>query len=186
MTPEPYHRARRWLHWSIAALVLFTIPLGLAFTNFDYMKALDATLGKGAFNAGYDLHKSVGLLILGLMLARIAAKFLWRDPEHRPPLPAFNRVASRAAHGALYALLIVAPLLGWAGVSAYPAPLPFFGLFEAPALMGKDRPLAEALLVAHRYAVYVIVAVVAVHIAAALYHAIIRRDGVLARMLPGR
>lgn len=186
MTPEPYHRARRWLHWSIAALVLFTIPLGLAFTNFDYMKALDGALGKGAFNAGYDLHKSVGLLILGLMAARIAAKLVWRDPEHRPPLPDFNRVASRAAHGALYVLLVAAPLLGWAGVSAYPAPLPFFGLFEAPALLGKDRPLAEALLVAHRYAVYAVMAVVALHIAAALYHAIVRRDGVLARMLPGR
>ncbi|PKQ06408.1 MAG: cytochrome B [Alphaproteobacteria bacterium HGW-Alphaproteobacteria-10] len=181
-----YHRARRWLHWIIAALVLFTIPLGLAFTNFDYKGALDGALGKGAFDAGYSVHKSIGLLVLALMAARIAAKLLWPDPGHRPPLPAFNRVASHAAHRLLYVLLVVAPLLAWAGVSAYPAPLPFFGLFEAPALIGKNRPLAEALLVAHRYAVYAIMGIVAVHIAAALHHAIIRRDGVLERMLARR
>ncbi len=184
-TPR-YHRARRWLHWGVAALVLGTIPLGLAFTNFDYKGALDGALGKGAFDAGYSLHKSIGLLVLGLMVARIAAKLLWRDPEHRPPLPAFNRVASHAAHGMLYVLLIAAPLLGWAAVSAYPAPLPFFGLFEAPPLLGADRKLAETLLVAHRFAAYAIIAVVAVHIAAALYHAVVRRDGVLERMLPRR
>lgn len=181
-----YNRVRRWLHWAIAALVLGTIPLGLAFTNFDYKPALEAALGKGAFDAGYSLHKSVGLLVLALMVARIAAKLLWPDPEHRPPLPAFNRVASRAAHGLLYVLLLAGPLLGWAGVSAYPAPLPFFGLFEAPPLIGPDRPLAETLLVLHRFAAYAIIAIAAVHIAAALHHGIVRRDGVLERMLARR
>lgn len=182
MNAPRYNRVRRSLHWGVAALVLFTLPLGYVFTDFDNRVWLEATLGTGAFNAGYSLHKSIGLLVVALMAARLAAKWMWPDPPYAAPLDPFSRTASRAAHRALYALLLVTPLLGWAGVSAYPAPLPFFGLGEAPALLGPNRALAEWLLWAHGVVAIGLAAIAAVHIAAALHHGYIRRDGVLDRM----
>jgi len=88
---------------------------------------------------------------------------------------------SKAAHHALYGLLVITPVLGWAGVSAYPAPLPVFGLFEAPRIASENRAWAETLLELHGISAFTLGALAAVHLAAAILHAR-RGDGVMARM----
>jgi cytochrome b561 len=85
----------------------------------------------------------------------------------------------------LYTLLIVQPFLGWFGTSAYPAPIIVFGLFELPPIWHEDRPLSDKVLTVHAVVGLAIATLVAMHIAAALYHHFVRRDGVLTRMVTG-
>jgi cytochrome b561 len=76
-------------------------------------------------------------------------------------------------------------VLGWAGTNAYGDPVSVFGLFNFPALLGKDQPLSDKIFVWHLAGGLVIAAIVALHVGGALYHGFVRRDGVLRRMLPG-
>ncbi len=180
-----HHPTRRALHWIVAALVIATLPLGVVFTDFDNKPWTEATFGAGSFDALFDLHKSIGLLVLALMLARLWAWRRWASPPYATPLPPQAEKAARLSHAAFYALLIGAALLGWAGVSAYPAPLPVFGLFEAPKIVAPDRALSGRLLGAHALFTFVLAGLVAVHVGAALWHRYARRDGVFERMAPG-
>ena len=86
---------------------------------------------------------------------------------------------------ALYLLLFVVPALGWAGTNAYGDPVSVFGLFDFPRILGKDTPLSDRIFVWHLYGGLVVAAIAALHAAGALYHGLVKRDGVLARMLPG-
>jgi cytochrome b561 len=181
-----YARPRRVLHWTIAVLVIAMIPAGLIFTDFDNKPAIEAALGEGAFNTLFDLHKSFGLLILALMAARLWAWSRWPNPDYAEPLPPQQAVASRRVHRGLYVLLFLVPVLGWAGVSAYPAPLPVFFLFEAPAIAPEDRGLSRRLLDAHGFFALAVGALALGHIGAALWHWRKRRDGVFQRMAPRR
>lgn len=182
----PRHAApRRALHWAVAALVIAMIPAGLIFTDFARKPAIEGLFGAGAFNVFYDLHKSVGFLVLALMLLRLAAARLWPAPAYAAPLPAAAAKAARLSHRAFYALLLATPLLGWAGVSAFPAPLPVFGLFDMPAIAPSNRAVSRVLLDLHGYLALALAALVVVHAAAALWHRS-RGDGVFDRMAPRR
>ena len=94
-----------------------------------------------------------------------------------------HRIASAFNHWSLYALLIVVPVLGWLGVSYYPA-LDVFGILKLPGLVAANQKTAEAVFQYHALAAFILLAFVAVHVAAALYHYLIRKDNVLARMIP--
>lgn len=126
----------RLLHWLTAILVLFQIPAGLLIANFE-MGPL------------YGLHKSVGVLILILAIVRLAWRWTHPVPNLPADLPALQRLAARGTHWALYALLVTQSLIGWIGTSAYPAPVPFFGLFEMPQIWWEDRQLSNRLMAAH-------------------------------------
>lgn len=170
-----YSAFAKLLHWLVAACVIFTIPAGIAMVNLD--------LSQGLTNDLYSLHKAFGVLILGLMAMRIGYRLTAGTPAASGVLTPKQYAVSRIVHVTLYLLLIAMPLLGWAGTSAYPAPVPIFGLFEMPALLGKDRPLSELLLMIHGYLGFFLAGVAVLHIGAGLYHGIIRRDGVLSRMI---
>lgn len=176
------HISRRLLHWAIAALILIQIPGGLLFTDFDNKATVESVFGPGAFDALYDLHKSIGVTILALVVLRIAAMLVWPGPPHQPPLPTRLRIPAKLNHGALYALLVVLPLLGWLGVSAFRAPVPVFGLFQAPHLTAENRPVSEWLLQLHGAAAFALLALVAIHVGAAIWHRNRRRDGVFDRI----
>ncbi len=85
----------------------------------------------------------------------------------------------------LYILLFVTTLLGWAGTNAYGDPVSVFGLFDFPAIIAKDQPLSDRIIVWHLICGILIGVIVALHIAGALYHWLIKRDRVAQRMLPG-
>jgi cytochrome b561 len=103
-----------------------------------------------------------------------------------PPLATLTpleRVVSHAVHVVLYVLLLVVPLLGWAGVSAFPA-LNVFGLFDLPAILPADKAMAGVILGAHKLLALGLGLVALAHVAAALQHRFIKRDGVMRRMWP--
>jgi len=174
------------LHWAIALCVIALLAAGLWMTTAIHQPSSRAL----AFQV-YQLHKSLGLTVLVLSLARL----LWRLAHRPPPLPdamsAFERTAARSTHALFYALTIGMPLVGWAMVSASPLGLPtiVFGQFEWPHIPWladlQDKSAAEAVLKgAHRTMGYGLIALATLHIAAALKHHFFDRDDVMARMLP--
>jgi cytochrome b561 len=179
---EKYHALRRVLHWLVAALVVVMIPFGLVVTDPDNSGAINAMLGEGSSGRLYDLHKSFGVLILALMAARIGARLVWPDPAYDPPLPAVERVAAKFTQGALYALLVATPLLGWAGTTAYPAPVPVFGLFTLPSIAPADKELSAYLLHLHSLAAYLLASLAVIHVCAAIWHKVARTDSVYPRI----
>ena len=188
MTRSPrYSAVAIVLHWAIALAVLALLGAGLWMT--DAIKVPETR--NFAFKV-YQWHKALGLTVLVLTLVRIA----WRLMNPPPPLPAgmtrFERLAASLAHVGLYALMLGIPLAGWAMVSASPLGFPtmVFGLFEwphIPMLAGlEDKKPAEALFKAiHKYLAFGSIALIALHVGAALKHHFVNRDDVLARMLPG-
>lgn len=175
--PTEYHAAAKAFHWLTAAAIFCVVPLGIAMTN--------ASPG-ATQNQLYDLHRSFGALILGLAALRL----LWRLFSPPPPLvdglPRWQQLAARGTHCALYVLLFAVPLMGWAGTSAFRAPIVVFGLFELPPIAPQNRDLSAVLLDTHEILVFTLCAVLALHIAAALHHHFIRKDATLRRMLPRR
>jgi cytochrome b561 len=135
-------------------------------------------------NALYSSHKLIGFALLWIVVARLLYRLWHGVPDHEPTIESWQRVVSRGNHWALYVLLLVLPLLGWLGVSLYPA-LEIFGFFSLPALAAPNKAAAEWVLAVHKGLALLLIALIGLHVAAALYHYFIRRDGVLRRMLPG-
>ena len=173
-----YAPAARAFHWVTVAFVASLVPLGLYMTwrgnatNFD---ALTARL--------YDMHKLFGFLLLLLVLARLVYRFRNGAPADEPTLEWWQKAASHLTHWGLYALLLAIPMLGWIGVSYYDA-RSIFGLFNLPSLAAKNEAMSEQVFLWHYRAAMLLVLMIAAHIGAALYHHLIRGDGVLRRMLP--
>jgi cytochrome b561 len=132
------------------------------------------------------LHRSVGLVILALMVFRAS----WRLAHPAPPLPAgFPRIealAAHADHALLYLLFLVMPLSGYLNAAAAGHWVSFFGLFAIPPLVPENARLSQAATAVHLAGQFLIYALVGVHVAAALVHAVVRRNGILERMLPLR
>jgi cytochrome b561 len=175
LAPPGYGAVAKLLHWLIVALVVLQFALGWLMPDLPRGRAPEGLV---------DLHLSVGATLLIVMLARLA----WRLAHGAPPslvAEIWQRRLAGAVHGVLYALLIVMPLAGWAWASAKGWKVTLFGTVRLPALVPPDwpyRPLAASL---HRNAAWAILGLVALHALAALYHHVVRRDGVLRRMLPG-
>jgi cytochrome b561 len=115
------------------------------------------------------------------MTLRLIARLTLGRPEHAPPLPRFNRVASEIVHGLLYVALLAQPMLGWAATAAGGFPVEFFNA-KLPALIGKDEALSKLLFSIHGAVGWVILAMIAIHVGAALIHAYVKRDSVMQRM----
>lgn len=133
-----------------------------------------------------QLHRSMGLTILALTLFRLA----WRWNARIPPLPAdlplFQKLAARAIEYILYALLLLQPTLGLLNTNARGRRVDFYFLAELPPVLGPDKVLAKAAMAAHELVAYLLLALIVLHMAAALFHHFVRRDNVLNAMLPGR
>ncbi|MDZ4791568.1 MAG: cytochrome b [Hyphomicrobiales bacterium] len=171
-----YSPVAKFLHWVIAACVIFLVPAGLIMANVPGLDTL------------YNLHRSIGATVLALMTARIGYRLVHGVPEPESSLTPFERLASQTAHIALYVLLVVIPIAGWAGASSYGAKIMVFGLFELPPIAAVDttenKQVATQILQTHGYLALLATAIIAVHIGAALRHHFIKRDGVLQRMAP--
>jgi len=166
----------RTLHWITAVLILFMISSGLIAAN---------EWGGSWQDSLYDLHKSIGALIIPLVMFRLMYRWL-RPPSRLPDdIPPVQRAASAVTHWVLYALLVLQPLAGWIATSAYPAPVPLFGWATLPPIWFEDRALSDRLFSAHRLIGLAIVCLVAGHVAGALYHHFVRKDRVLMRMVTG-
>lgn len=175
--PLEYAPIQKWLHWIIAFCVFGLVPVGLIMSWRAEANNFDALT-----NQLYSGHKLTGFIVLWLMTLRIALKVKKGSPAPVATLTTFERVASGAVHHLLYMLLILVPLTGWAGVSAYGA-LDVFGLFSLPALLPKNQGLASILFTIHGALAITMVVLVFAHIGGALMHGVIKRDGVIHRMI---
>jgi cytochrome b561 len=169
-----YSLIARAIHWITALLVLTMVPAGLTMIR----------IGGGPLqNQLFDFHRSVGVTLMFLTVIRLAYRLTHKPAPLPDDIPAWQRFAAKATHMFLYGFLLVNPFLGWVATSAYGAKISVFGLFTMPAIVAKDRALSEQLFTVHEVLGLLFTAAVLMHIGAALYHGIIRRDGVLSRML---
>ena len=133
---------------------------------------------KSAMAPGRNCNPRAGIAaIFGILLGAPA--------PHASLLP-WQRVASQAVHHLLYLLIFLVPLLGWAGTSAFGAPIVVFGLFTLPPLLAENQDLSDSILAWHQLAAFTLAGLAVVHVLGALSHVLIWRDGVVSRMLPGR
>jgi cytochrome b561 len=176
IAPPAYNVTARVLHWITAALVLAMIPLGIVIAN-EWGGPMQEWL--------YNLHRSVGALLIPIVMVRLVYRLVHPPLPLSPDIPHYQQLAAHAAHWTLYVLLLVQPFVGWIATSAYRAPMPMFGLFELPPIWPVDRALSGQLFVVHRALGIVIAVIATVHIGAALYHHFVRKDHVLMRMITG-
>ncbi|HJT40258.1 MAG TPA: cytochrome b [Sphingobium sp.] len=169
---DRYSLVARALHWIIAILILFNLWLGFAHDslpkNWQVM----------------PVHKSVGLTILALTILRI----IWRLTHKPPPLPAempaWEKGVAHITHFAFYAFMLLMPLTGWIMTSAGKRPLNWFFLFDVPKFaVSKGDPVVAFSGEAHEIVGFLWAALILLHVAAALRHHFILKDGVLRRML---
>ncbi len=172
--PTRYTRTAIALHWLMAVMLIVSFSVGL------YMADLPFSPQRVKL---YNWHKWAGICILTLALLRL----LWRL-AHRPPpevpMPAWQERAARLTHGALYLLFFAVPLVGWAYSSAAGFPIVLFGILPLPDFVSKDKALSEAIKPWHGYLAYAMASLVVLHVAGALKHQLIDRDGLLMRMWP--
>jgi cytochrome b561 len=160
-----YNAGARALHWIIALLIL-------------------ANLASGLLHLAIPIHKAIGLTVLALSLARLGWRFMWTAPAYPASMARREIAAAHAVHGVLYVLMIAMPLSGWVMASAGKYPLSWFGLFAWPKLpVAKDGGLYAIGHGFHGTGGWVLLALVAGHVAAALRHRFVLKDGILRRML---
>lgn len=175
-TSQSYSSITKCFHWLVVCLVVVMLVLGIII-GLNYIPA-------GWHGFVYNLHKSIGIVVLFVMIARL----IWRLSSIQPPLPQSVPVSQRwlawLNHWALYIALLVMPLSGWLMATASGHPPYFFWLFywSFPGV-GHNLFLAGWMVVVHYYTAWVLAALIILHIAGALQHALIRQDGVIKRML---
>jgi cytochrome b561 len=171
-TSVRYGSVAQFLHWAIVALLVVQVPLGKI--------AHELPIGLERL-VMMSRHKSVGITILALALIRLAWRWFDRPPSP-PPMPRWQEIAARLNHWALYAVLLALPLSGWLMSSAANRPVSWFGLAQLPDFIAPDAGLKETLEEVHEFLVNLLFVLVGLHVAAALKHQFIDRDGLLYRM----
>ncbi|MBK6851522.1 MAG: cytochrome b [Burkholderiales bacterium] len=165
------------LHWVLAIAIVVSFSVGL------YMHELPFSPFRLKL---YNWHKWAGVTILFLSVLRL----VWRV-THRPPalpasmaaaMPAWQHTAHHATHHLLYALFFIVPLTGWAYSSAAGFPIVWFGVLPLPDFVGADKALAELIKPMHKFSTLALAGLVVLHVAAALKHQLVDKDGLMARM----
>ncbi len=175
-TAQKFGIIHQSLHWIIAILVIAMICVGL------YMEEMEN--GPKLFKI-YALHKSVGITVLALVVLRLIWVLSSKHPQSLPNHRAWEKFLAKAIHGLLYVALLAMPLSGWIMSSAKGFSVSVFGLFTLPDLVHPDKGLAQFAVGVHEYAAWILIAMIALHVAGALKHHIIDRDDTLKRMIPG-
>ena len=168
----------QFLHWTVLVLVLIMAGIGLS---------LDSVPKSPRYFWVFNLHKSLGLTVLALVLLRLAWRAYAGAPKALASIPTWQRRIAGITHWLLYALILAMPLSGWLFDSAGGLrPLHWFGLFEVPKLVAPNTGLREIARDAHGWLFWTLAALVLMHAGAALYHHYFVGDATLRRMLPGR
>jgi cytochrome b561 len=163
---------QRLLHWLIAVCILAMLFIGVGMVSTVAREFLPLVA----------IHKSLGIAILALALIRLVVRLRYGAPALPADLPAPLKLGAYLSHYALYALMIGMPLLGWGMLSAAAYPVVVFGCVRLPAILPQSAALHTLLWDAHFYLAFAFFALVLLHVAAALFHALIRRDGVFQTM----
>ncbi|GAB4073231.1 cytochrome b [Ancylobacter sonchi] len=165
---------QRALHWLMAVGILAMLFIGVGMVSTvmpTYLPLLEA-------------HKTLGIVILLLALLRLAVRFVYGAPALPASMPAPMKLAAHLSHYGLYALMIAMPLLGWAMLSAGAYPVVLYGGIRLPSILPQNAGLHALLWQAHVWLAFAFFALILMHLAAGLFHALIRRDGVFESMAP--
>lgn len=171
-----YDGVQRAFHWSMAAIILVALILGL-YCSF-------MVTGTPLRRSLLEWHKSLGLTALMLICFRIAYRLTIRTPPYAEPIGRLAHIAAHGAHLLLYVLMLFMPLTGYLFSAAGGYSLQWFWLFHWPRVVPLDKTLAATGGALHLYGAYVLYAVVTLHILAVVWHRVVKRDGVFARMWP--
>ncbi len=165
----------RLLHWLMAVLLLAMLFIGVGMVA--------SVSARHQWLVG--IHKPLGIALLALVIIRLLVRFTTQQPPLPADLPAIQVLAAKASHWLLYGLMLAMPIIGWAMVSAAGDPVMLGSAVRLPPLLAADPGTFAFLRAAHGYLAYLLFFTVLLHLAAALYHGLIRRDGVLQSMARG-
>ncbi len=174
-SPARYAPVQILIHWVTAIIILGMFPVGLVMTRLG-----PSTLT----NLLYELHKSFGLIVIGLALIRIVIRLTKGAPPLVPGMPRWQRLAAIWSHRALYALIVLVPLSGWAATSACCAPVNLFWTIPLTLPVSGGFDVADPIFLAHNILAVTLALLLLTHAGAALHHHYMRRDDTLRRMLP--
>lgn len=181
-----YSAAARAFHWLTALLVFAIVPLGWIFAEFKTKgkppTSFEAPIPGVPFEYA-AVHKTIGLTIFVLVVARLVYRFAHQPPALPGRLTVWEKGLAHASHWLLYLVLLVMPVSGYIAASGSKNPISILGLVDFPKL-----PIAKATgdvaKQFHLFAQYALYALVILHIGAIVWHLGVRRDGLLDRMLP--
>jgi len=163
----------KFLHWTLAACVIFMLALGLELSSFE---------GDGK-KLALQIHKSLGIVVLALAVFFIAWRFYTKSPRLPSSMSRLAKAGAYANCATLYALMIGMPVTGWAMNSAFGKPVIFLGLVALPDLVEKNLRTALLLKDTHSFIGFAMIGLVGLHIAAALYHHLVLKDQIMKRLL---
>ena len=166
----------RLFHWLVVLLVLVQIPAGIAM--------IAPALEQGSIDRLFVLHKGLGVVLLVVVLARV----LWRLTHPAPPMseaiPELERRIATTAHWVIYAVLVVIAGSGYVHVVGDGFPIEMMDALGLPTLLPLMPEVASWASLVHRFSTFLLIALVAVHVAEVLRHHLVLRDGTLSRMWP--
>jgi cytochrome b561 len=163
------------LHWTIAALVLLVqVPAGITMVAVDPGTVQDVC---------YNIHKTNGIVIFLLAVVRLGWRVSQPVPGYAPDMPLWQARLARTTHALLYIVLFAMPITGFLYTAMGGFPVPFFMLYDLAPLVPENKPVAEVFKYAHLTLQFVLYATVILHVAGALQHSFVRKDGILRRML---
>ncbi|MFM0342163.1 cytochrome b [Paraburkholderia fungorum] len=174
-TRDRFTPLQRALHWLMAVCILAMLFIGVGMvstTHPDYLSLV-------------SIHKPLGIVILVLALIRLVVRLTRGAPPLPASMPEPMKLAARLSHLAFYILMIALPLIGWGMLSAAEYPVVVFGI-HLPFILPHSNRLHTLLWNAHRVLALCFFALIVLHLAAALLHALVRRDGVFQAMAPWR
>lgn len=170
-----YGLVSRLFHWTTVVLLLVLIPVGLLMVQ-EIPRPLQDRL--------FILHKGLGPVVLLLVVLRLVWRLFNPPPPLPADLPAMQRLAATLVHVGLYGLLLVMGVSGYVFVTTGGFPLEFLQMLGIPPLFGKNEAVADVAEAVHTTAIWGLLILIAMHVGAAAYHGIVRRDGVFSRMWP--
>ncbi len=174
-TAETFGSLAKFLHWLVAVLVIAMLVFGFFLESFS----------SSAKPAMIALHKSIGLSILILIVLRLIWRFMNKQPEYPLTIPLWEQICAHFVHYLFYIILILMPMTGWLMSSWGGHPVEFWSLWNWQLPLSINRTLAAYFFTLHKIIAYIIIALLAVHVLAALKHHFIGKNNLLRRMLPG-
>ena len=180
-----YRAPARWFHWLTTLLIFAIVPLGWMFAEFK-------TTPDGHFHAYFpgtsaayaSAHKTLGLLVLAIVVVRLAFRFANRPPVLPPRTSLFQAGLAHTTHWLIYLVLLVMPISGYIMSSGGKRPISILGLFDFPKLPGISEQTEKTAAIVHLSAQWAVYALVILHVAGVCWHLFVRRDALLDRMLP--
>jgi len=165
-------------HWLMALLIITLLGLGLYMVDLPDV-GFNALKIKLIF-----LHKELGTLVLFLVIMRLIWRLCNVEPLLSPHIPQWQKLGARVAHFSLYGFMFALPMTGWLMSSAAGIPMTFLGIFELPPLISPNIYRMRLFIEIHEWLAYGLIAILFVHIGAALFHHFIDKDDTLRKMLP--